>query len=74
MNTIPIINIPTWEIAKAFIVFGLLIYLVFSFILVRQVRLMRDTFKIEFSKVVTALVVGHLMFAVVVLVLALVIL
>ena len=74
MNTIPIINIPTWELAKAFIVFGLLIYIVFAFILVRQARLMRETFKIEFGKVVTALVIGHLMFAVGVLFLALIIL
>jgi len=74
MSTIPIINIPIWMLAKVFVIFGLLVYLVFSFILVRQVQLMRDTLKIESSRLVMALVIGHLMFAVGVLILAFIIL
>jgi len=74
MDTIPIINISTWMLTKVFVVFGLLIYLIFSFVLIRQVQLMRDTLKIEFSRIVMALVIGHLMFAIGVLILALIIL
>jgi len=66
MDTIPIINISTWMLTKVFVVFGLLIYLIFSFVLIRQVQLMRD--------IVMALVIGHLMFAIGVLILALIIL
>lgn len=35
-----IVNINLWEIGKMFVLIGLLVYIVFSFVMVRQVKLM----------------------------------
>ncbi|PIQ70489.1 hypothetical protein COS55_02445 [Candidatus Shapirobacteria bacterium CG03_land_8_20_14_0_80_40_19] len=37
-----ILNINIWGIAKLFVLLGLAVYVVFAFIVVRQVRLMTD--------------------------------
>lgn len=68
------INISIWSIAKIFIIFAFLIYLVFALVLVKQVRLMGNTLKLKFDKLVMAFATAHLLFAVGVLILALIIL
>ena len=51
---------------KACLLVGLLIYIVFSIIVEKQVRLMTDTLEIGFEKPIRILSLMHLVFAVVV--------
>jgi hypothetical protein len=71
---IPIINISTWFIFKIFILIALIVYLVFSLVVVRQIRLMTETLKVAagaflrtFSYFYLALAIGILLLALVIL-------
>lgn len=70
----PIINIPTWEIVKWFLVFAELIYLVFAFVVVKQVRVMIETLEIGFSFPVRLISYLHFLFALGIIILSVVIL
>ena len=74
MEVIPGFEVPILEIAKAFLVFGFFIYLIFSLVVVRQVQLMTDTLNVAFEKQIRILAFGHLLFAAGVFVLAIIIL
>lgn len=71
---IPILNISTWFIVKIFILVALIVYLVFSLMVVRQTRLMTETLKVNmgaflrtFSYFYLALAVGILLLALIIL-------
>lgn len=74
MPTIPLIGISIWTIAKGAVVVFLLLYIVFSVVVLRQARLMTETLEVGFEKQINILAIAHLVFAVVVFILALVIL
>lgn len=74
IDTTPFIGIQIWVIVKIMAIILLGIYLIFSLVLVRQVKLMTDTLQLGFEKTVRALAFAHLAFAVLVLLTAIIIL
>lgn len=74
METIPLLGISIWLIAKIFVLIGLLLYLAFSLVVIRQVQLMIETVEVGFEAPIKFLAYVHLAFAVLVLILALIIL
>lgn len=71
---IPVIGIQTWLVVKIAALILLGMYLVFSWVVVRQVRLMTDTLQLGFEGPVKFLAYIHLIFAVFVFLAALIIL
>lgn len=53
-----------WLIVKIAVLFALLIYLVFALVMRRQVNLMTDTLELGQEKIIKALSLAHLVFAV----------
>lgn len=70
----PDLSLSVWGVAKWFVVFGFGIYLVFAFVVVRQVKLMTDTLEVDFEKPVIFLAYIHLLFAICVLLLSVIVL
>jgi hypothetical protein len=71
---IPILGVSIWLIAKIFASIAFLLYIVFAVVVVRQVQLMTDTLDVGFELPLKMLALGHLIFAVIVLLTALLIL
>ncbi|MBU0998113.1 hypothetical protein KJ570_01070 [Patescibacteria group bacterium] len=67
-------NFPTWGIAKGFILFGIAMYVVFGFVVVRQVKLMTNTLQLGYEAIAKTLSYLHLMFTIAVFIFALLIL
>lgn len=63
-----------WGIIKVLILVFLLIYVVFAFVVVKQVKLMTVTLEVGFEKQLKLLSFIHLLFALAVLVFAIIIL
>ena len=74
IETIPLIGISVWTVAKLFLLFALGLYVVFALVVARQVKLMTDTLAVGFEAMVKTLAKVHLIFSVIVFVLALIIL
>ncbi len=74
METIPILNIEIWLIIKIFACVLLGMYIIFSLVVVRQVKLMTDTLRLGFEGPVRFLAFSHLIFAVIVLLAAIIVL
>lgn len=49
-----------WFIVRAIVVFGFFIYIIFAFIVVKQVKLMTDTLELGFEKGIKLLSYFHL--------------
>ena len=49
-----------WIIVKIAILIFLLIYAIFSFVIVKQARLMTETLDVDFNKVINTVAFGHL--------------
>lgn len=71
---IPFINLSIWAVAKIFVALALALYVIFGLVVVRQVQLMTDTLEVGFEMFVRMLAIGHLVFSIVVFILALIIL
>ena len=69
-----ILNISIWGAAKVLVLFALLVYLVFAVVVLRQVYLMTKVVSGKVDFLVRAFAWAHLLFAVLVIFLALVIL
>lgn len=74
MGTVSFINLPVWGIAKIFVLIGLFIYIIFGFVIVRQVKLMTDTVQTGFEFMMKLLGYIHFLFAIAVFLFALIIL
>ncbi len=74
METLPIIGISMWAIIKTFALVLLGIYLVFGLVVVRQVKMMTDTLQLGFEGLAKLLAYGHMAFAILVFLTALIIL
>ena len=74
MDATQILNIQVLSIIKVGALILLGMYLVFSLVVVRQVKLMTDTLQLGFESIVKLLAYAHLIFAVLVFFAALVIL
>lgn len=71
---IPIIGISIWGIVKIGILILLALYIIFAFVIVRQVKLMTDTLEVGFESQLKFLSFMHFLFAIGVLIFAFIIL
>lgn len=71
---IPIIGVSIWGIVKIGVLILLIIYLVFAFVIVRQVQLMTDTLEVGFESQLKFLSFMHFIFAIGVFIFAFIIL
>jgi TRAP-type C4-dicarboxylate transport system permease small subunit len=71
---IPLLNISTWFIFKILILIALIVYLAFSLMVVRQVRLMTETLKVKEGSAIKTISYFYLALAVGILLLALIVL
>lgn len=69
-----ITSITIWSVLKILIVILLAIYIVFSYVIIRQVQLMTDTLVIGFETQLKFLALVHFLFAVGVLIFSIIIL
>ena len=74
IETIPLIDISIWTVAKLFFLFALAVYIVFSLVLTRQVQMMTDTLSVDVEMLMKTLAKVHLILSIIVFVLALIIL
>lgn len=74
MQQIPFTNLSVWLLIKAAALVLLGMYLVFSLVVVRQVKMMTDTLQLGFETVAKFLTYAHLIFAIFVFLAALIIL
>jgi len=63
-----------WPLIKIFILIFLIIYAIFAFVIIRQVGLMTDTVQVGFEKQLKILSFAHFLFAIAVLIFAMIIL
>ncbi len=63
-----------WLVLKVLLMIGLLVYIAFAVVMVRQVNLMNKTLELGYENFIKNLSVGHLIFAILVFLLALIIL
>ncbi len=73
-ETIPLLGIQIWFVMKILSIILLGMYLIFSLVVVRQVKLMTDTLQLGFESTARGLAYAHLIFAVLVLLAAIIIL
>jgi len=71
---LPIVGISVWLIAKVVVLFALALYAIFAFVVLRQIQLMTDTLEVGFEGPIRLLGISHLIFSLVIFVLALIIL
>lgn len=69
-----ITSITIWSVLKILIIILLVIYIVFSYVIIRQVQLMTDTLVIGFENQLKFLALVHFLFAVGVLIFSIIIL
>ena len=64
------INESLWFLIKAGSIIGLIIYIIFAFVVMKQVNLMTATLEIDFERPIKAVATLHFIFAVLVLIFA----
>jgi len=69
-----ILSFSIWPVIKIFILILLVLYIIFAFVIVRQVQLMTITLEVGFENQLKLLSIIHLLFAIAVLVFAIIIL
>jgi hypothetical protein len=74
METLPLINFNMWLIVKSFVLVLMGMYIIFSLVVVRQVKMMTDTLQLGFEPLAKFMAFAHLAFAVLVLLFAIIIL
>jgi hypothetical protein len=74
METIPILGISVWLVAKICVLLGLVIYLIFALVIIRQTGLMTDTVDVGFEAPIKFIAWAHFLFAIGIFILALMIL
>ena len=72
--TIPVIGVSVWFIVKIFVLFALLVYTIFSVVVVRQVNLMTETLKVGLESPLKIIALTQLILAILVFIFALIIL
>jgi len=55
-----VLSLNIWDIAKSFVLFGILLYLIFAFVVVRQVNLMLDSLEVELEGLIKFIAWLHL--------------
>lgn len=69
-----ILSLSIWPVIKIFMTIFLIIYIIFAFVIVRQVQLMTQTLEVGFEKQLKFLAILHFLFAIAVLVFSILIL
>jgi hypothetical protein len=67
-------NITIWSVVKIFVIIALAIYAIFAAVVLKQIKMMTDTIEVGFETPVKFIGLVHFLFAVGVLVFALIIL
>jgi hypothetical protein len=65
------LNMTAWSVVKIAVIIGLVIYLIFAFIVMKQVNLMTETLEIDFEKPIKVVAIAHFIYALFVLIFAL---
>jgi len=73
-GVIPILNISIWLIAKIIALILLGMYLIFALVVVRQVQLMTSTVEVGFESPIRLFSYLHLIFAIIIIAVAIIIL
>ncbi len=68
------LGVGVWLVVKIFFIIALVIYLIFSLVVVRQVNLMIDTLEVGWENLIRSVAWGHFLFALGILVLSFIIL
>ncbi|OGM30956.1 hypothetical protein A2630_04680 [Candidatus Woesebacteria bacterium RIFCSPHIGHO2_01_FULL_44_10] len=63
-----------WSVAKIFALFGLGVYIIFAFVIVRQVAIMVKTLEVGFELPIRLISLAHLLFAIGIFIFALMVL
>jgi len=63
-----------WDVVKIFVIIGLMVYLVFAFVVMKQVNKMTDTLEVGFESQVRSIAWLHLLFALATLIVSIVVL
>ncbi len=71
---IPAAGVSIWFFAKILFLIAIVVYIIFALVVVRQVGLMTDTLEVGFEMPVRIVAWGHLLFAIGILILAILIL
>lgn len=71
---IPVIGLSVWGIVKICVLIILFLYIIFAYVVVRQVKLMTDTLEVGFESQLKFFSLIHLFFAIGVLIFAFIIL
>lgn len=71
---IPVFGLSIWFFAKILFLIAIVVYIIFALVVVRQVGLMTDTLEVGFETPVRIVAWGHLLFAIGILILAILIL
>ena len=74
MLTLPALGASIWFIVKIFFLIAIFVYIVFAGVIVRQVGLMIETLEVGFETPIKIFAWGHFLFAIGVLILAILIL
>ena len=74
MNPTQVSSMPIWGFAKVLVIIGLLVYIAFAFVVVKQVKMMTDTLEVQLEEPIKLMTRIHLALAIGVLILAIVIL
>ena len=73
-QVLPILGVVAFLISKVLVLFALVLYAIFAFVVLRQIQLMTDTLEVGFEAPIRLLGISHLIFSLVIFVLALIIL
>lgn len=65
-----LISVPIWSVVKLLVLFSLLLYIVFSLVIVKQVNLMTETLTDQLELPIKLMAAVHLALAILVLVMA----
>ncbi len=74
MQELNIINFNFWIIIKIFFLLALALYIVFAFVITKQVKVMTETITLGFEPIAKFLALFHLCFSILVFIVALVVL
>jgi hypothetical protein len=68
------LNFQVWGIAKFFMLFAIVIYIVFALVVVKQVKLMTNALELGYESILKLMAYLHLAFSILVFIFALIIL
>ena len=71
---LPFVGVSIWAIAKILFLIAIFVYIIFAGVVVKQVSLMIDTLEVGFETPIRLFAWGHFLFAVGILILAILIL